>query len=209
MLIDIHVHTKDYSPCSSIDPESAVSKALDIGLDGICITDHNSMGMREEAAKLAKESGLFIYVGFEVLTYEGDILVFGIDEVPTQEMHAAELIDYVKRKNGATIAAHPFRNNGRSLGEEIKRLKGLAGIETFNGNTALSDNRRSYALSSAHKMPAFGGSDAHRTEQIGVYATKFPCFDRSESAFIKAIKSGSVYPVSKESPEMRITGSNC
>ena len=198
MLIDIHVHTNRYSPCSTIEPEAAVSRALAMGLDGICFTDHNSNGMREEAAKLAKESGLFIVVGFEALTYEGDILVFGIDEPPAEKMHAAALIEEVNKKNGVAIAAHPFRKNGRSLGEKVKNIKGLAGLESFNGNTPYADNYCSYALSSALKMPSFGGSDAHRTERVGIFATMLPRFEKTESAFIKAIKAGTASPVSNE-----------
>ena len=42
MLLDLHNHTR-YSPDSKVDPALLVKQAAASGLDGLAITDHNSM----------------------------------------------------------------------------------------------------------------------------------------------------------------------
>jgi len=195
MLIDIHVHTCKHSPCSRIEPQEAVLKAREMGLDGICITDHDNCHIRSEAEVLSREMNFLILVGMEVLSYEGDLLIFGLDEAPAQKMHARDLIALVNRKSGVAIAAHPFRDNGRALGESIRELEGLSGVESFNGNTSPADNYRADALGKSLFLPLLGGSDAHSVERIGCYATYFSADINSTAAFISAVKGGLVCPV--------------
>ena len=49
MFIDLHIHEKTFSKDSFLALEEIVELAKDRGLDGICITDHESMGLREYA----------------------------------------------------------------------------------------------------------------------------------------------------------------
>ena len=49
MLIDMHVHEMRNSSDSFMSLEEIVEQARQIGLDGVCITDHESMGLREYA----------------------------------------------------------------------------------------------------------------------------------------------------------------
>jgi len=62
VIIDIHVHTAEYSPCSNIDLEEAILKAQIIGLDGICITDHESNGIFDKANELSKKHNFLVIV---------------------------------------------------------------------------------------------------------------------------------------------------
>ena len=57
MLLDIHVHTSKYSPCSTINLIDAVLKAREVGLDGICVTDHDTDSIRDDATLVARETG--------------------------------------------------------------------------------------------------------------------------------------------------------
>ena len=50
MLIDLHLHVLPHSTDSFLSLEGAVLKAKERGLDAICVTDHDSMGLRERAA---------------------------------------------------------------------------------------------------------------------------------------------------------------
>ncbi|GAA0178328.1 PHP domain-containing protein [Clostridium sediminicola] len=192
MIIDIHFHTKEYSPCSHINMEEGIKKAKEIGLDGICITDHDNRNAASFAKELEEKYGILVIVGVEVYTYEGDILCFGLDKVPEKRIHAQELIDLVNEKGGVTIAAHPFRNNGRGLGNEIKNLKGLSAIEVLNGNTTYENNSRAYELAKELNISCAGGSDSHKVENIGKYSTKFIDYITNEKELIKAIKLGRV-----------------
>jgi len=195
MLIDVHVHTGAHSSCSNIVLEEAVLRSKEIGLDGICITDHESNAILTEAQRLSNKHGFLIIVGAELLTYEGDLLVFGLKELPAQKMHAQELIDLVTKQNGVCISAHPYRDNCRGMGDLIGEISGLSAVETFNGNTGWADNYQAFLLSQQLGLPCMGGSDAHRLEQVGRYATLFAENISNEREFIQAVKEGRMSPV--------------
>ena len=96
MLIDLHIHEKQFSKDSFLALEEIVEIAKEKGLDAICITDHDSMGLREYAAEYTKKTGFPIFVGIEFYSLQGDILAFGIDSYPKERVSAQEFIDYIK-----------------------------------------------------------------------------------------------------------------
>lgn len=195
MIIDIHLHTSRYSSCSSIDLEQAILRARGMGLDGLCVTDHESNEIRDEARELSRKHSFLVITGMELLTLEGDVLVFGLEEVPREQMSARDLCRLVEDRGGVTIGAHPFRDNGRGMGGYFQKLGGLSGVEAFNGNTREYHNYRAYELGGKLKLKCFGGGDAHTLEGVGRYATVFPGGIRDQQDFIQAVKQGPVYPV--------------
>ncbi|MCU4164065.1 PHP domain-containing protein [Carboxylicivirga caseinilyticus] len=68
---DLHIHTV-LSPCGSLEmsPKVIVERALEMGLDIIGITDHNSTLQCEVVVKLAGKKGLTVLCGAEVTTKE-------------------------------------------------------------------------------------------------------------------------------------------
>ena len=73
MIIDTHIHESKFSLDSKVSLIEIMSRAKEIGLDGICITDHDNNDITEEARELSKKTGFLIIPGVEVLTYEGDM----------------------------------------------------------------------------------------------------------------------------------------
>lgn len=196
MIFDTHIHENKYSFDSFIDFEKSIVKAKEMGLDGICITNHDNNTLREEIGDFTVIDGLTVIVGAEILTHQGDILVFGLDDIPEEMLDAEELLKLVKLNNGAAIAAHPYRNNNRGLENNLYKVANLLdGIESFNGSTSSHHNLFSYAVATELGIPSFGASDAHETDRIGKYATKFHENIRSYRDFIEAIKSKSLHPV--------------
>lgn len=197
MIIDTHIHEKRHSSDSDMYLEEIVDRAISVGLDAICITDHESQGIKEYAAYYGAQKKLPIIVGAEILTFEGDITVFGLETLPEKMVHAQELLDLVKSVNGVAICAHPFRQNNRGLGNYARHLKGLSGVEVFNGSTPLNHNLSGYYMALECGLNTFGASDAHVVEKIGKYATVFPGKVRDLRDFIEAVKMGGLYPVAK------------
>lgn len=198
MIIDTHVHENKYSSDSFLDFKQSIELAKFIGLDGICITNHDNNNLRDEIGDYAKINGILVIVGAEVLTHEGDILVFGLKDIPKEMISAEELLNLVKKNKGAAIAAHPFRNNNRGMGENMRKVSHLlTGIESFNGSTYPFHNLQSYALATELNIPSLGASDAHIPESLGRYATKFYGSIRDHKDFIEALKTGNLHPVMK------------
>lgn len=182
MIIDTHIHESKYSLDSEISLEEIVKRGKEIGLDGVCITDHESSDIMDEAHAYSKATGFLILVGAEILTYEGDILVFGLKDIPKNKMHAKDLLKIVYENNGVAISAHPYRNNNRGMGDYIREAKmlGLSGVEAFNGSTEPHQNLLAYSLATELNLPCIGSSDAHVIEKVGKYTTVFPNGIRDE-----------------------------
>ena len=71
MRLDLHVHTV-LSACakSEMTPPRIVERALDLGLAGIAITDHNSAENAQAVQEAATGTGLAVLAGLEIQTAE-------------------------------------------------------------------------------------------------------------------------------------------
>jgi len=194
MLIDLHLHTSEFSPCSKVSLEEIISEAIRKGLDGICITDHDNM-LVKRAIEGKPLKDLLIVVGIEVLTTEGDILVFGVDDLPKEKVSALELTNHVLQRGGITIAAHPFRNNDRGVKRGIKNLPALNIVEGYNGNTSLDNNLKAVEIAKEVNKPIVSSSDAHTVERVGCYATSFDIKISTEKQLIEELSKGNFKPM--------------
>ena len=198
VIIDCHLHDNKYSSDSRMDLYKAIDRAKLIGLDGLCVTNHDNNFLRKEIGDSAYINGVLVIVGAEVLTFEGDILTFGLKDIPEKRISAEELLILVKESNGIAIAAHPFRNNNRGIGNNMERLAPLlSGVEAFNGSTTYEHNMQAYNLANRLGIPVLGASDAHKLEKLGTYATYFEDDIRDHNDFIEAIKNSNYQPVAK------------
>ena len=196
MLFDLHIHQDKHSSDSKLNILDAIKDAKALNLDGICITDHDDLGLRGYTGELSKEYNLLIISGVEIYTLDGDLLCYGIDELPDERMSAQDTIDYVHKRGGVCIAAHPYRHNNRGLGDKLYQVQGLDAIEGLNGRTDVLSNLKSVEVAKELNIPITGGSDAHSKGEIGSYITRFNKKIINEKDFIDAIKSGEFEPVS-------------
>lgn len=195
MLVDLHIHESKYSLDSHVSLEKIIEEAKRKGLDGIAITDHDDMQIKEEAETLSKNLNYPIFVGVEYLTLEGDIVAFGIDKIPEGRIPAQEFINLVNEAGGVCISAHPFRNNNRGLENNLNTIRGLAGIEGFNGNTDKLSNLKAFETAKKLGIQAVGSSDAHHQHAVGRFATKLPFTVTNVAELIKAIKTNECVPM--------------
>ncbi len=136
MNFDLHVHT-NISSCSKLELGDILRYARAFGLDGVCITDHQTMEIRHHLREGIQEDGLCVIFGMEYSTQDGDFLIFGPVEDISPTLSAEEMLALVDKCGGLAIAAHPFRSN-RPVREHIIRQGRCLAIESINGrNTAL------------------------------------------------------------------------
>lgn len=195
MIFDLHIHEATYSDDSSIWLKDIVTEAKRKGLNGICITDHESDNLKHKALDISREMAFPIIVGIEILTTDGDLLVFGIEKYPTEQVSAQELIDWTHERGGVCIAAHPYRQNNRGLEDHLLKVSGMTAIEGLNGRTPDSENLKAVNTASKLWLPMTGGSDAHLIHEVGSVATRFEVSIRTESDLVEALKSGQYHPV--------------
>ena len=70
MFIDTHMHEMTYSKDSFLKLDQMVGIAREKGLGGICITDHDSMGLKDYAAEYTRKTGFPVFVGIEFFSLQ-------------------------------------------------------------------------------------------------------------------------------------------
>ena len=195
MFIDLHMHEMNFSTDSFLSLDEIVKQAKKRGLDAICITDHDSMGLREYAEEYSKKSGFPIFVGIEFYSLQGDILAFGIDDYPKERVSAQEFIDFVHERGGVVISAHPFRHNRRGLEQNLDTLQGVDAIEILNGSTLADATMMAVKYAKKHGFAITGGSDCHHPENVGICATYFPGEIKTMEDLVEAIRNHECRPV--------------
>ena len=107
--VDLHTHTRHGSNCAYTEPRALVARAREVGLDGVCITEHNAPWEEEALLALADGSSLHLFAAVEVGTEWGDVLVFGVGAAALEARGLGGLRQMVDEAGGFIVAAHPFR----------------------------------------------------------------------------------------------------
>ncbi|MFH1322360.1 MAG: PHP-associated domain-containing protein [Methanobacteriota archaeon] len=190
-VADVHTHTmysglSKYSclsfPDSVTTPKKSVRIAEKIGLDLLCITDHNTIKGAVEARKYNSD---LVVIGEEIRSKSGEIIGLFLQEEIKPGLSAEETIELIHEQDGIAFAPHPYSVYCPCVGNKLHVLR-LDGIEVFN-----SLHRDGYsnalALESCNGHAKLGGSDAHSSSMIGNGYTTF--IGNSHEEFRRAIKN--------------------
>ncbi|MGB6067025.1 MAG: PHP domain-containing protein [Desulfomonilaceae bacterium] len=204
-IIDLHCHTFPASPCSSAAVDELITEAKRIGLDGMCLTDHNYVWDPQEVADLSKKRHFLLLRGNEITTDQGDMIVFGLDLDIKGIIKLDELREEVSKAGGFVIVAHPFRGFltfgvgrlGLTPEKAMERIlfKFVDAVEVLNGKVTEKENQFAAKVAEGLKLPTTGGSDAHEVSAVGIFATRFFQPIRDEKGLVEALKSGNYSPV--------------
>lgn len=190
MRIDLHMHTKEHSSCSSMGPEEMAERALKESLDGIVITEHNALWDPYELSCLRKKfPKLKIFSGIEVTIAEGEhILVFGVlnPKAFYTGIPMRELMKNVREEGGVAIIAHPFRYIDYVPDEVLEH--GLDGVEVMSCNILCYMKDKLMEFLSVTKLPGISCTDAHGVNNIGLFATDFFEDIKDEKDIAEAIR---------------------
>lgn len=185
MVFDLHVHSI-ISPCSTLSLEDILHHSQAKGLNGVCITDHNSMEARQWITEGMQSNGLCVIIGQEYSTPQGDFLLFGPYEDLVPGMSGMEVLSYVQKTGGAAVAAHPFREM-RPLQEKIINSRMCHIIEQVNGRNTFEENRQTQIWLENYPLFSVKGSDAHSLEELGVVSFNFDFPILSRNDLIQAL----------------------
>ena len=209
MVIDLHAHSIPASPCSTISVQELIEEAKELGLDGICLTDHNRLWDPHKVEELRQQHSFLILRGNEITTEQGDILVFGLEENISGVIQLAELREKVLRAGGFMIVAHPFRgfltfgigHLGLTKEKAMARpaFKLVDAVEVLNSKVSDQENNFAAEVAQGLGLPVTGGSDAHGPGEVGLYATQFTCQIQNERDLIEALKRGGYAPITYRS----------
>ena len=191
----------------SVDELIEGSKSL--GLDAICLTDHDAFWPPEQIDDLSNRHNFLIIPGCEINTEAGHVLVFGLSKYEFG-MHKPKFLQAcVDQAGGAMIAAHPYRRRfieepaekpgvreemlERAGGDEFFQM--CQGLEALNGRGLSIQNQFSLDLGGMLSVSMTAGSDAHKVEQIGTVATEFERPVSCLADLITELRAGRFHPV--------------
>jgi predicted metal-dependent phosphoesterase TrpH len=161
MKFDLHIHSK-YSYDSFLSPEKIIRIAKKRGLDGIAVTDHNTLKGGMEALKINGDKDFQVIIGAEMKTEYGDIIGLFLNEEIMTRMFKG-VIEEIKSQGGLSVLAHPYRQY-KNPAEIVNRVDL---VEAFNARSRKANNARAYELAKKFKKPMTAGSDAHLGLEIG------------------------------------------
>lgn len=161
----MHIHSK-YSSDGILDVKEIIKIAIKRGLNGIAITDHNTIKGGMEAKKY-KTADLEIIVGSEIMTEEGEVIgLFLTEEITSNNLK--DVIQAIKYQGGIIIIPHPFDEMRHSSFHPEGDEKFIDGIEAFNSRCIFQKyNGDAIKFAKKHKLSITAGSDAHFLNEIG------------------------------------------
>jgi predicted metal-dependent phosphoesterase TrpH len=198
MKFDMHLHTSRHSPDSIMGPFEMVRRAVEIGLDGVVITEHDWLWQEGELAELrAAAPQLVILAGIEATTHDGDLLIYGVTNPFgfRKGMRMAEACREAHRQGGVAVAAHPNRWGQPFRDILAKYHPELDGIEMMSSN--MDGELRRLAVELARDFPHFariGNSDAHDLVTLGLCYTEFEDTITDNPSLVAAIRAKRCQP---------------
>jgi len=167
---DLQVHT-DVSSCSRASPADVVDAAVDAGIDGIAITNHDTLAGYDEVADLAP-ADLTVIPGVEVTTTQGHLLALYVNNEPPQS-DPITVIKHIHEQDGIAILSHPFDQFRKYYDTDLDAIASrVDAVEAQNSRCLLLRfNRRAREFAIQHDLAITGGSDAHFPMEVGRSAT--------------------------------------
>jgi len=181
---DLQVHT-DASPCSRASPEDVVEAAVDAELDGLAITNHDTLKGYDAVNALAP-GNLTVIPGVEVTTTQGHLLALDVNEVPPQA-DPLTVIHAIHEQEGLAILSHPFDKLREYYTDKLDEIAAnIDGVEVLNSRCIVPHyNRKARSFAKQHDLPITGGSDAHFPMEVG------RAYTMCDGSILDAIREGS------------------
>lgn len=165
MRLDLHIHSK-YSMDSLLDSTSIIKSSIQKKLDGIAVTDHNTiLGAKKTFQE--NKNRLSVIVGSEIRTEAGDLIGLFLNE-EIKSRSSLEALDEIRSQGGLSVLPHPFK--GHPANERMRELlRKVDCIELLNSRAPTTAKQRQTL--SLYGRSFVAGSDAHLQKEIGLCQT--------------------------------------
>ena len=193
MLIDMHTHTSVYSTDSNLLPVDSLARAVECGLDGVVLTEHDVVWPRQHAEQLSEEAGILVIHGVEVTTELGHVLVYGLEALVPRITDSRRLRKLCDEQDALMYLAHPARDPGLRVPKAAMEL--FDGVEGLNGCDGPLQNQSARSRGRTRPLPPIGGSDSHALHEVGTAATEFAATIETLADLMAALRSGDYQPI--------------
>ena len=181
ITVELHCHTY-FSSDSLMLPSRILEVCKQRGIDRIAITDHNEIGGAKKAFDLDPER---VIVGEEIMTTQGEILAYFVEEWIPPQLTPEETIDRLRDQGAVISVAHPYDSirGGSWNPDDLEKILPLVdAIEVFNARTISSrPDKMAANAADEHGLLRTAGSDAHAYSEVGRTVLRLPNFNDAES----------------------------
>jgi predicted metal-dependent phosphoesterase TrpH len=174
--VELHCHTY-HSSDSLMLPSEILQACQRRGIDRVAITDHNAIAGAREAYALDPER---VIIGEEILTTEGEILGYFMQEEIPEGLSPKEVVERLKAQGAVISISHPF-DLTRGCRWSMETLEALFphidALEVFNARCWNDEpNRQAAKLAQRAGLLGTVGSDAHAPPEVGRAYLSLPVF---------------------------------
>jgi predicted metal-dependent phosphoesterase TrpH len=211
---EMHLHTAEVSRCGKMRAYELVRAYKEVGYSTVFVSDHFQANTLDALGDIPWAEKVSIFLsGYYAAKYEGDrigvavlpaaelcfgggdpnhYLLYGITKeflTAYENLHTVgiERLHEIAREEGLLlIQAHPHRD-----GHCHPRPEMVEGFEVYNSNPRHDDmSDQSFAVAAKHGLLMIGGSDAHRSEDVGGSGVLTEEKIESAEQFIKLLRAG-------------------
>jgi predicted metal-dependent phosphoesterase TrpH len=164
--LDLHIHSK-YSEDACGTATEIMKQVKKKGLQGMAITDHNSITGGIKAKKLSSNDFIVI-PGVEISTKQGHCIGLNVEKEIPKNKSISETIDLIYDTGGIPIIPHLFRNMSgikeQNLSQVVHRI---SAIEVYNSCSLPKTNLKTAKVAKKYGLGGTGGSDSHEPIYAG------------------------------------------
>ena len=186
LKLDLHIHSK-YSEDGIGTPEEIIKILKKKDLNGMAITDHNSVKGGLKALKIAPKDFIVI-PGVEISTSDGHMLALNVKNNIPRGLSVEETVDRIIDLSGTPVVPHLFRNMSGIKKDKLKEIhKKIPAIEVFNACSIPKTNLKTAKIAEKFNLGGIGGSDAHDPLYVGYAYTTVDINDTNIESIVSEI----------------------
>jgi predicted metal-dependent phosphoesterase TrpH len=185
--LDLHIHSC-YSNDAIGTPEELIQSLKKRGLQGMALTDHNTIkGCMQVQKNVPKD--FLVIPSLEISTADGHLLAFNVTETIQSGLSVEETVDRIIDAGGEPIVPHLFRLLSGIKKEKLKAIQTkISAIEVFNGCSVPNSNLKTAKIARLFNLGGTGGSDSHDPMYAGYAYTVVDSTDLQIDTILSEIK---------------------
>jgi len=184
--LDLHIHSQ-YSEDAIGSPKDIIKSLKKKGLQGMTITDHNTVEGGLKAVKIAPKNFIVI-PGIEISTADGHMLALNVEKNIARNLSIQETVEKILDQGGTPIVPHLFRNMSGIKKEKLKTIhQKINTIEVFNACSMPKTNLKIAKIAKEFNLGGTGGSDSHDPAYAGYAYTVVDTTDMNADTVLSEI----------------------
>lgn len=184
--LDLHIHSQ-YSEDAIGSPKDIIKSLKKKGLQGMAITDHNTVEGGLKAVKIAPKDFIVI-PGIEISTADGHMLALNVEKNIARNLSIQGTVEKILDQGGTPIVPHLFRNMSGIKKEKLKTIhQKINTIEVFNACSMPKTNLKIAKIAKEFNLGGTGGSDSHDPAYAGYAYTVVDTTDMNADTILSEI----------------------